>query len=244
MNIFDIFSPNTPAAAPQEALQPAPSPADPGNIPPATDPNAQAPNPAPAPAPAEPVEKPPMAEFSKLWENEPIKEGDQVTPPAPLDAAAIQKALANSNFAASVAPDTMTQIAAGGEEAQAAFQAAMNQVAQQVMTQSILAGNKLSEKAIDTALAKQAATIPDLVRAQQATSHLSDTNPLFNNPAIKPVVEATKAQILQKYPEATPAQVTEMTQNYITEMGKAFQPADKVNDNGTEGTDWDAFLKS
>jgi len=258
MNLFDIFTPNNPAPAPQEALQAAPTPAPDtppatpptavpatqGNIPPNVDPSATPPVGTP-PVETAPAATPdtPLADFKGLWDT-PTKSPDTATPPATgLNPVDVQKAMANIDFANSLAPDTMTQISAGGDEAQTAFTNAMNNVAQQVMVQSTLVNNKLTTKAIDDALAKQALAIPDMVRAQAAASHMNDTDPLYSNPAVKPVMEAARSQLLSQFPNATPAQITDMAQNYIKEMGKAFAPQETVNDNsGENSTDWDSFM--
>lgn len=268
--IFDIFTtkpavvPATPATAkpaivaatsvPAQPAQPAaaiPAVAPPGNIPdkatpsvpqPAgNEPNGVVPEQVPAVAPVVPDS--PLAEFSKLWDTAPVDPNKPSTTPAPLDTAAVQKAVAKTDFSTSITPETLTAIAAGGEDAQKAFATAMNQVAQQVMVQSISVNDKLTQKAIKDAMTANQASMQEQVRSLAAHDHLNTTNPLFSNPAVKPVIEATQAQLLLKFPNATAAEITTMTQNYIVEMGKTFAPVETINDNsGLDQTDWSKFV--
>ena len=241
--IFDIFSPKPAEQAAPQAAPVAPV-ATPGNIPDAATPNAQPAQPV-APAVVEPaVPDSPLAEFSKLWEDAPIDPNKPTpTAPTPLDAEAVQKAVAKTDFSQSITPETLAAIAAGGEEAQKAFAQAMNQTAQQVMVQSTMVNEKLTQKAIKDALAANQVTMQDQVRAQAVADHAKTQNPVFSDPAVKPVIEATQSQLIAKFPNATPQEITTMTQNFIIAMGTEFAPKEPINDNsGQDQTDWSKFI--
>jgi hypothetical protein len=257
MSIFDIFktqpapalvAPVVPGALPVQAAPtaPVPGPAAPGNIPVTVDPNAAPAQPVPTIDPNAPVtSEPPMAEFATLWDTPTVDPNVAATvEPVALTAEAVQKVVANANFAGGITPEVMATIAAGGEDAQKAMMLMINQATQQAVTQSIMASNKLSEKAITDALAKQEAALPEMLRNQQASSHLQDLNPLFSNPAVKPVIDATRQQLLQKFPGDTPAQTAEKLQNFIVAMGEQFAPKEVVNSNSAQEPDWEAFLNS
>jgi hypothetical protein len=110
------------------------------------------------------------------------------------------------------------------------------------MVQATLVGNKLSEKQVAAAIEKQMAGLPDMLRAQGSTEHLRTTNPIFENPAVKPVVDATQAQLLQKFPNASNAEITKMTQDFILAMGESFAPPTPALAPGE--TNWDNFLEN
>ena len=250
MSFLDIFTSPEPAApvvaAPVvPAVAPVVAPVEPGNLPPTagiTDPN----NPTIPPVVAEPVvaEPPvpetPLDQFKTLWEDVPT---DPNAPPpdepVELKAEDIQKAVANANFAPAITPEQMTAISAGGEDAQKVFAEVMNAGLRQVMVQATLVGNKLTDNAVANALKIERAKIPQMLRDQATTAHLTDTNPIFDNPAIKPIIEQTKAQLLAKNPTATPEQITQMTQDFILAMGEAFAP--KAPDLAPGETDWTKF---
>ena len=256
MGILDIFRTPAPEAAPQPAQQQAPAAAPvaptatPGNIPDTATPGAQpAPNTDPngvVPAQVTPATDAidyPLAEFKDLWQTKPTDSNQPSNTPTPLDAATVQKAVAKTDFSQALTPDTLAAIAAGGEGTAKAFAEALNQVAQQSVTQSIMVANKLNEKAIADALAGQETKLQAQVRSQAAADHLKTSNPVFDNPAVKPIIEATHSQLLQKFPNATAQELTDMTNNFIVAMGKSFAPKDTVNDNsGPDETDWNKFL--
>ena len=253
MGIFDAFKSNpAPQAPAQQPAQPATTPTEPGAIPnqsapatqqtPVTDVNGVVP--AGQPAPAEPKDDSPLAEFNTLWDTAPV-DPNNPTPqePAPLTADQVQKVVAKADFSKVITPENLTAIAAGGEDAQKAFAVAMNAVAQQVMVQSTMVNNKLTEKAVADALKKHTENLPAELRRQAAADHLKTSNPLFDNPAVKPVIAATQQKLLEKFPNATHEQITEMTQNYIVAMGEAFTPKAAVTDNGLGEQDWTNFLE-
>lgn len=253
MSFLDIFSSSTPApeaapvAAPVAAVpgQLTPAPGQPGNIAPLTGvaPDGQV---AAVPAAIVPVETQvpdsPLDPFKTLWEDVPIDPNAPVeTAPVELTAEAVQKVMEGANFVPQITDDQRAAIVAGGEGAQEAFNAALNSVAQQVMTQATLVGNKLSERQIQVAIDKHMATIPELLRKQGSTEHLRTTNPIFENPAVKPIIDATQAQLLQKFPQASHAEITKMTQDFILAMGESFAPPTETLVPGE--TDWGSFLK-
>lgn len=201
--------------------------------------------PVPAPTPAEPAEpKSPLDEFTNLWDTKPVDPNAPAPVEAPeLNAESVQTAVAKADFSSAITPETLAAISAGGDDAQTAFATAMNVVAQKVMTQAIMVNDKLTKQAIAKASKAYEDSLPEMLRASAAADHLKTSNPLFSNPAVKPVIEATQAQLLQKFPNATHAEITKMTQDYIIAMGESFTPKAVVNDNSGGETDWEKYLE-
>jgi len=190
------------------------------------------------PAPAQGSADTSLAPYEKLWDTIPKPEGQAA--PAELTQEAVAAAVNKMNFADSISPEHLAAIAQGGEAAQQAFAQAMNGMARQVMTQATLVNNKLTERAVAAAEAKFSSSLPDMLRNQAASDHLKTSNPLFSNPAVKPIIEATQQQLLQKFPNATHAEITKMTQDYITAMGESFTPKPVVAPTAGE-YDWTSF---
>lgn len=188
----------------------------------------------------------PLDQFSKLWEPVITPEG-QVKAPEQLDPVKLQEIISKADFTKSLTPENLARITAGGDEAQAAFTESLNSVAQQVLMQATMAANKMTEQAIKTALEAQAANLPNLIRAQTTSNNLQKANPVFSNPAVKPVIEAVQAQLAAKNPDATADQLTEMAQNFVAVMGEAFAPKSDETSNPNKSVvkdiDWDSFLK-
>ena len=190
----------------------------------------------------------PLADFATLWEPVTGDDGKPVNdqPAIPqLKAEDVQKIVAKADFSQAVTPDVIQAITEGGEGAQQALITALNAAVSQGVTQAIMVGNKLTETAVNQAIQASESKIPQLLRNQATSDHMKNSNPIFKNPAVQPVIEATKAQLLQKFPNATAQEITEMTQNFIVAMGNEFGPKQQVNDNSETGeVDWDKYISS
>lgn len=242
MSIFDIFNANPNPAHVQQPAAAAP----PGNIPDAanvaTDGTVPAATPASdaTPVVAEQENQNPLDEFKTLWDAVPIDKG---APPVnegfvPLDPVKLQEIVSKASFTNTITPENIQAITAGGEGAVQAFQDSMNAVAQQVMMQSTLAANKMTEQALTKALATQDAKLPQLMRQYQTL----DSNPLFTNPAVKPVMEAVQSQLAVKNPNASATELAKMAQNFVTVMGEAFAPKTDTPTDTPNDTDWGKFF--
>lgn len=247
MSLFDIFTNKQQAPAQAPSQQQAPAPANPGNIPNQSsavtgESQAAAPN-GVLPAGGTKADDSPLANFKDLWDTKPT-DPNAPAPSAPkeLSAADVQKIVAKASFTGAVTPEMLSAISEGGETAQQAFVQAMNEVARQVMTQNTLVTDKMIQQKIAEALKQQEAALPEMLRKQSISAHSKDTNPIFSNPAVKPIIESTQHQLMQKFPNASPAEITKMTQEYIIAMGQEFAP--KVTHDETKGdVDWSSFLK-
>ena len=259
MSIFDIFTPapSQPAPAQQApAPQQTPVPVQPGNIPTPPAVTAEPGNPtAPVIPPVTPVAplpdmtkaEPSLDDFKGLWDTVPTDPNNPATQQAPqaLNVEDLQKTVGAIDFTQAITAEQLAAIQEGGEGATAATLQAMNAMAQKVMIQNTLVNNKLTEQAIERAVKSHSDSLPELLRSQAAADHLKTSNPIFSNPAVKPIMEATQQALLQKFPNATHAEITNMTQNYITAMGQEFAPQASVNDNtATNETDWMEFMKA
>lgn len=227
-NVMDIFrgSPTDPQVAnnPQNPNQPNTPPN--GVVPPNVDPNALTPQPKPGEDPNKKTS--PLDAFSKLWEapvvdpNKPQNTGldfQNVDPKKMMEAA--QKV----DFGQILGAEQQAAIAKGGEEGMKATIAAMNAVAQLTYAQSSMAATKIIGAAVEQARTDFAKSVPDLVRAAALNNSLVKANPVFQNPAVVPIVEGLKSQMLIKFPDATPDQLTEMAQRYFLEVSQSFAPA-------------------
>lgn len=232
-SISNLFN-STPAQAP------APTPATPGNLPAAPTVAMHA-SPGTAPNGTVPEMQTPLDAFQDLWNTQASKATDSAQIMPALNAEDVQKAMAKADFGSFIPKEHLATIAGADQATQQAFMQAMNSVAQQVMVQSTMVSNKLAESAVNKMRESINSSIPGMVRQHAVSDHTKTTNPLFTNPAVKPVVEATQAQLLNKFPNATPAEITQMTQDYILAMGKAFSPQ-AAPSKSPDDLDWSQFL--
>lgn len=219
-----------------------PAPAQPGNLP-----NQQPADPTKIDGANNPPPNPdasPLDQFKDLWEPTNTNEGEPAPMFEQLDPTKVQEAMNRADFSGAISQENLSAISEGGEAAMRAFSDSLNAVARQVMSQSTLVANKMIETQVTKALESHQAKLPDMLKKQTLKDNLSSTNPLFKNPAIKPVAEAVQMQLAAKYPDASVAEVNEMVSNFLTTMSGAFNPNQPSSSDaaGLESTDWSVFL--
>lgn len=166
----------------------------------------------------------PLDEFKTLWE--PVK-ADPNNPDTGLDFNNIDpqkmmEAARKVDFTQILTPEIQASIAKGGEEGVKATISAMNQMNQLVYGQSAMATTKIVGAAVENARQEFAKQIPGLVKAAALQSNLVKANPVFQNPAVTPIVEGLKSQLLIKFPNATSDQLTEMAQSYFLGVAQSI----------------------
>jgi len=247
MSLFDVFlpkpaAPTAPATPNGGVVTPPGNMENPNQVPvatPNTDPNGVVP-PTPV-APAEPNS--PLDQYKSLWDTAPIDPNvptNEYTP-SQLKPEDVNKAVSNADFSAMLTPENLAAIAQGGEGAQQAFIASLNSVGQQVLAQSTLVSNKLISQEVTKALEAQKAGIPDLVRQHSVTETVADSNPIFKDPAVQPIIAATRSQLAKQNPTASATEIAEMTNNYVLALAQTFSPKAAVAPDINE-VDWDKFL--
>lgn len=249
MSIFtDMFKPVAPVA-PAPAANPTPAqPAGTSKVADATPTTATVSTPGTAPNGVVPdnVNTPqlPLDKFADVWETDPNAKpltGDYK--PEAIDPAKLQEIMKGVDLKSVVTPEQQAAIAAGGEEATSALLEAMNTVAQQTMYQSTLIANKIQEQ--NTVKLQEAikAQLPAMLKGLNLSSSLNESNPVYSHKAVAPVMEALQATLTTKYPNATTAELTKMTQEFVKAMGETFNPAAPAPTPKGE-TDWSAFLET
>jgi hypothetical protein len=195
--------------------------------------------------------KTPLEPYEKLWEPPNDKEDDDSAPLSfNVDPQKMMEAAGKVDFSRVVTPEVLQKIAAGGEEGVRASLAAMNVMAQTVYGQSAMATTKIVEHAVARAEEKFLEKIPSLLKSQTIEANLREANPMFSNPAVVPIIEGLKTQLVLKHPNATSTELTRMAQDYFLRVSEAFTPTKKPeNDSarkgrmtGKDGEDWEKFF--
>lgn len=211
---------------------------------------AQAADPSMQPAKVEEPKKEvsPMDQFAELWKNPDRKEGE----PAPfnpsqifnLDQKSMSEAVGKINFAQSVTPEQLQAISAGGEDAVAAFAQALNSVAQTTMTMSTTAAAKMIEQAMTGASGAMDSKIAQQVKLNQVSSQLQETNPALNHPAAAPILEGIKQQLVNKYPTASPSEITKMAGEYLSNFASlaAGKKEETAPAKADDDIDWMGYM--
>lgn len=224
-----------PASAPDNPLMPTPSSA------PKSDGSVAAIPPTPT------GDKSSLAGYEKMWDK-------ADTDRKPVDAAyqfqtdpkKLQDATSQIDFMKVIPPDLMAK-ATGGDLT--AFATVINRVAQQATATSA----QTTAELVNTALREQDKKYKDEIIPQVLADHASRTlvraeNPLFNNPAVSPVLAMVESQLMTKYPGASPQDISAKAREYISAMGteivtgsgKVISDAPKVTP-GSQEMDWAAW---
>lgn len=256
MNIFQQLFGGAPVAAPALANPNAPTGANnPGQpLPgtangPGTAPNGVVPSPAPAPeaAPNSPTPSPtPMEGFKDIWNTVPTSgEDPNASIFANLDPNKVMESAKKLDFTKAIPQDVLAKIQAGGPEGAMALAQAMNLVGQTGYAQSAIATTKIVEAALKKQAEQFNASLPTLVKKFSANESILAENPLYQNPAIQPLVGALQEQLIRKNPNATTAEIQQQVGDFFKSLATSFAPAPVAPKTGKgKEEDWSAFLGS
>lgn len=188
----------------------------------------------------------PLDDFKELWQTTPNDpKSDQLFN---IDQGKFSAAVGKLDFARQIKPELLQAISQGGDAAAQALPQVMNQVAQQAFMQSTLAIPKIVEQA----LAKHSATLDDRISQSVKKSSLSDgiktANPALSHPSAQPIVAAIQQQLIQKYPNASPSELNDMANKYLSSFADvvkapaAKQQQEKEATSGKGDEDWGSFF--
>lgn len=194
--------------------------------PPAAPPAAAAPAApaAPAAAPASPLDS-----FAALWQTPTTADGKPAGLPVDplaqpiiqLDPAKVQEAASKLDFTGNIPPERITQALSGDP---AALSAVINQAVQNaVVGLTINQGNTLNQ-ALQTNNTRFTSSLPTQIKKVQLSDTLSD-NPVFQHPAVAPLVQALKQSQFAKNPNASVAEIDATVGQYLAGLATAMQDA-------------------
>lgn len=167
-----------------------------------------------------------MADHSDLF-TMPKQEGEvPVTLDDPfltVDRAKVAELAKTMSFAPNT-PEMQTLAAKALQGDMQAFTDYNNAMMQNMYVQLLTQTSGISEKIAREGINRLKDTIPNTVRSISTTSNLQKQNPIFTDPAAKPMVDMVRAQVELKNPTATPEQVTEQVAKYFTDFAGVIAP--------------------
>lgn len=229
MNAFrNIVNPNQ---APQQTLSNgipmnAPQMNNTANptVPNMADINAQA-----AQQPPQQVEKSPSEQLAELWKIEPPKEPKAAiqAPTLNFDPAKVQQLSQGMDFTRNlVTQDDLAKIVAGGPDAVNVLMQTMNKVGQNVFAQATLANAKIVQGSLDANATNLQAALPSMVKTHTMQEAIVNSNPVFNDPAVAPILDILKQQLVQAYPNATAQEIQAHANKAVLNLGKVVGAQD------------------
>lgn len=256
MGIMDLFrgAPAAPAANNQQQGQQQPSAQQPNqhvqNNP--LVPNNQNTIP-PQQDPANPgIETTPLDKFKDLWHIDPNTPNAQSNPNAPLiqlDQAKLAEQVKQMDFTKSVSPELFQQALGGGDNAVQALSQIVNTVAQQAVAQALVGSSMVSEGAVKKYGANLRTELPGLLKQQSMMDQRRSLNPALSNPAFEPMVRVVEQRMREKYPDATPTELTQQVSSYFDEFAAATNAPKTAEEQkqqqaakSKDDVDWDAYM--
>jgi hypothetical protein len=191
----------------------------------------QPPAPAPAATPAPPAADPnkpadlsPLAQVAEAWKMKvPEQQGEAQKPHSyfgNVDPAKLSAASKNLNFLAGVDPALVEKAKGGDAEA---FMQVMNATNQNTFQTAMAAIPAIMEPVLKQVEQQSTAAVPGLFRQMQLRSE-RPSNPVLNDPAWIPVVEALKTSLASQNPQATPDQIVAQVEKHVEAMVAAAAP--------------------
>ena len=223
--------------------------AQPGNIP-ATNNNPADPNNSTVPASSTTATATPAAspldQYAEIWKPDANPKTPEPSLFANVTADSLQQAAKKNDFTKVLTPDMLAAINKGGIDGQNALIQVMQAMAQKGFGDSAFTTTQIVEQALAKQQQKFQEMLPSLIKQQTVTENLRSSNPIFTHPAAAPVLDMFKQQALQKYPNASAAEIQQMAEGFLDNFAQAAQ-APKLQAqqqaNNANSTDWSSFLE-
>lgn len=174
-------------------------------------------------------DKSPLDGFQDLWKADPTKDGGVVNPlPSfEIDPVKLKAAADTIDFTQGISDDVLARAAKGDVQAlkeainvsgRNGFQAAMGVSTRTTQNAVTSLSDSFSQK-----------TLPEILRRDSAQKAVSEALPIFENPALKPMLDNLRTQVMNKNPSASVEQVTAMTKQVFEGMMSTYaQQSGKV----------------
>lgn len=200
----------------------------------------------------------PMADLKSLWEpnkddkGQPIKEDNTPKSFMPkLDEKALMEKVEQMDFTKGLTAEEMDAIKEGGDKAVGAFANMLNRAGRRSFLTAFQASSKMAEQGFTQAQERFMESLGPRMREMMIDQGLGEDLSIVDNPMFKPQVDNVKAQILKKFPRATPQQVRSYIKQYFealkTELTKTKQKDDPNAEqsklrNGSQDADFESWL--
>lgn len=247
--IFDMFragaSGQPPVQQPNGNPNPAPNPNanpnDPGQNPQQVTQNTPKQQGQPT---GDDTNKSPLADFAKLWENDPVKDGQPVepnwdeasslVPEVKIDPKKLVEAAKRIDFSKAIDPALVQKALKEGDVG--AFNSIINSVLQASFANMAMASSRISEN-MSRSMAQKIldGALPHHLRKHAVSSKVAEDNPIFNDPAVAPMLSMLEGQMRVKYPKASPAEISSKAKQMLTAMSTVINPGSGTPNSGGKG---------
>lgn len=202
---------------------PAPQPAQQPN--PAVEQNATVPNSSNTPhqqdAGGEQSQSP-LDNYKDIWDNfgKQGEDGNMLS----FDKDKLNEIAGKMDFAGSLQPEQLQAISQGGEGATKALIEILNATARKSYLNSTETTTHLLNNALKNSKEDIFSKLPEHIKRMNVSDSLTKENPMYSNPAVKPILSALEQQLTAKYPNATADEITTHARQYLTSLAGVFNP--------------------
>lgn len=204
-------------------------------------------------------DKSPLEGFKDLWETPIGKDGKpipaaktSIAPTFNIDPKKMLESARGIDFKAAIDTAVLDKASKGDS---AALSEVINQAAQAAYAQASVASTKI----LETALTRQAEAfeskiMPEILRKHNISNALRTDNPLFDNPAVAPMLNLVETQFASKFPNASATEITQKAKEYLggfatellTSAGKVVgdkpTAAEALKKSRGEPQDWSTYF--
>lgn len=182
----------------------------------------------------------PMDEFADLFTME-TNEGDESEQGSDPDSFfsydpdKLREKVNNLNFAQMEGASELADNALKGDPK--ALMQLVNGVAQQTFYQAAEFSSNVANRTAKESYTRSSETLPSSVRSLMAKDEMEGLKPEFKHKALQPIVQTVQGQLEQKYPDASPREISGMVNKYMSSVAKTFGGA---GDDSSQGSSQDS----
>jgi len=166
--------------------------------------------------PAATGDQSPLSNFADLFKADPTQTttSPSISPNFNLDPQGILAQAQKVNFTQGIDPALVDKAMSGDK---AAFVDVLNKVAQFGFANATMATGEIVKNSLNSAEGTlRQSVLPDAIRQHSIQTALNESNPVFTDPAVAPMLGMLKNQFATKYPTATPSEIAAMATQYLT----------------------------
>lgn len=164
----------------------------------------------------------PLANFADLWKTDTTQNlGNQsLVPTFNLDPKGLMEGASKINFTNHISQE-LVQKAMSGDAA--AFLDVINQASQFGFANATMASGELVKNSLGSAQdILKGNILPAAMRDNQISQAINAENPIFQNPAVAPMLNTLRQQLSVKYPTSPPQEIANMAARYLSDMSTAI----------------------
>jgi hypothetical protein len=227
--IMSLFGSKNNTPGPGQVSNPSPGEQAAGTnptVPSQTTPQSNGSNPAIPAIP--PGEGSPLDKFQDLWKADTTDTTKTTTQPSlvpnfNLDPKGLMEAASKVNFTAHIDPELVTKALGGDSQS---FLEVLNQASRYGFAAATASSGELIKNSLNSAqTVLHDNVLPGAFREHQISHALTQSNPIFSDPSVAPMLGMLKDQLTSKFPTASPEQIAATAAEYLGQMSSKIVTA-------------------